>query len=49
MLARFDCDLSLDVHDIEMKESDIFVQPEIYFSFGLSKQQRARIVEAEQE
>ncbi|WP_235951869.1 glycoside hydrolase family 117 protein [Crateriforma spongiae] len=43
MLARFDCDLSLDVHDIEMKESDIFNDPEINFKFGLSEQQRERI------
>ncbi|EMI46771.1 Glycoside hydrolase, family 43 [Rhodopirellula sp. SWK7] len=43
MLARFDCDLSLDVNDIEMKESDIFNDPEINFKFGLSEQQRKRI------
>ena len=43
MLARFDCDLSLDIHDPEMKESDIFNHPEIYFQFGLSKEQRERI------
>ena len=43
MLARFDCDLSLDVHDIEMKERDIFSDPEINFKFGLSERQRKRI------
>lgn len=43
ILARFDCDLSLDVHDPEMKESDIFNHPEIYFQFGLSEKQRQRI------
>ena len=43
MLARFDCDLSLDVHDPEMKESDIFNHPEINFQFGLTKEQRERI------
>ncbi len=43
MLARFDCDLSLDVHDPAMKESDIFNHPEIYFQFGLSEAQRERI------
>lgn len=42
MLARFDCDLSLDIHDPEMKESDIFNHPEIYFQFGLSEKQRQR-------
>jgi hypothetical protein len=46
ILARFDCDLSLDVHDPEMKESDIFVQPEIFFNFGLSEKQRRRIEDA---
>ena len=43
MLARFDCDLSLDTHDPEMKESDIFNDPEINFKFGLSDEQRRRI------
>jgi hypothetical protein len=49
MLARFDCDLSLDVDDIEMKESDIFNDPEINFKFGLSDQQRKRIEDAARE
>lgn len=43
MLARFDCDLSLDWHDPEMKESDIFNHPDINFQFGLSEEQRERI------
>ena len=44
-LARFDCDLSLDLHDPEMKESDIFSDPDIYYKFGLSDTQKQRIVE----
>ncbi len=47
ILARFDCDLSLDIHDPEMKESDIFNDPEINFKFGLSEKQRKRIQESE--
>lgn len=43
MLARFDCDLSLDIHDPEMKESDIFNDSEINFKFGLSEKQLNRI------
>ncbi|MEM6800650.1 MAG: glycoside hydrolase, partial [Bacteroidota bacterium] len=43
MLARFDCDLSLDIHDPKMKESDIFNHPEINFQFGLSESQRQEI------
>ncbi|SMP63582.1 Glycosyl hydrolases family 43 [Neorhodopirellula lusitana] len=43
MLARFDCDLSLDVNDVEMKETDIFNDPDIYFKFKLSETQRERI------
>ncbi len=39
MLARFDCDLSLDLHDPEMKESDIFNHPEIYFELGVILEQ----------
>lgn len=44
MLARFDCDLSLDIHDPEMKETDIFNHPEINFMFGLSDKQKERIM-----
>lgn len=47
MLARFDCDLSLDLHDPEMKESDIFNDPEINFKFGLSNKQLERIERSE--
>lgn len=47
MLARFDCDLSLDIHDPEMKESDIFNHPEISFQFGLSEKQLHRIKSGE--
>ncbi len=43
ILARFDCDLSLDIHDPEMKESDIFNDPEINFKFGLSEKQKNRL------
>ena len=44
ILARFDCDLSLDLDDPEMKESDIFNHPEINFMFGLSVKQHKRIL-----
>ena len=47
MLARFYCDLSLDLDDPEMKESDIFNDPEINFKFGLSKTQLDRIERSE--
>lgn len=46
MLARFDCDLSLDLHDSEMKESDIFNHPDINFKFGLTDKQRQRVDKA---
>ena len=46
ILARFDCDLSLDVHDPIMKRTGLFLSPEVYFSQGLQKSQRERIVEA---
>ena len=44
--ARFDCDLSLDVDDPLMKESDILNHPDIYFQFGLTDEQRKRINQA---
>ncbi len=40
-LARFDCDLSLDFHDPEMKEHNYLWQPEDYYRWGLSKEQKA--------
>jgi len=45
ILARFDCDLSRDHHDPWMKKTEIWFKPEIYFSQGLSKQQRERAIE----
>lgn len=43
ILARFDCNLSQDIHDPEMKKSNHRYSPEHHFRFGLSKQQRERI------
>jgi len=40
ILARFDCDVSQDAHDPSMKQRDLSLKPEAYFSHGLSKQQR---------
>lgn len=43
ILARFDCDLSLDVHDPAMKRTGLYARPDVYFARGLSKQQRQQI------
>ncbi|BCX46219.1 glycosyhydrolase [Haloferula helveola] len=43
ILARFDCDLSLDWHDPAMKQTGIWHRPEVYFSQGLTREQRQRI------
>ena len=43
ILARFDCDLSLDVHDPVMKTTGVWHKPEVYFKQGLSSEQRERI------
>jgi len=40
ILARFDCDLSQDIHDPEMKNTQLWLKPDIYFSKGLSEKQR---------
>lgn len=45
VLTRFDCDLSLDVDDPEMKKSHIDYPPEHHYKFGLSRKQRERIDE----
>lgn len=42
-LYRFDCDLSLDVDDPEMKHHNYRLDPEFYFQLGLTKKQKERI------
>lgn len=46
ILMRFDCDLSQDVDDPEMKRHRPYVRHEQYFKQGLSRNQRTRINEA---
>ncbi|AWB68912.1 glycoside hydrolase [Saccharobesus litoralis] len=48
MLARFDCDLSLDVHDPVMKNSGVYLKPDVYFSQGLNSKQRKAIQQRNQ-
>ena len=43
MLVRFDCDLSQDLDDPEMKQHRVNHQPDVYYQQGLSKKQRTRI------
>lgn len=43
MLVRFDCDLSQDIHDPEMKEHRVIHKPEVYYQQGLSEEQQIRI------
>lgn len=43
VLARFDCDLSRDVDDPEMKRSHIDYTPEHHYRYGLSPRQLERI------
>lgn len=45
MLARFDCDLSLDVHDPEMKNTQVWYGHEVYFGQGLSEKQQTERME----
>ncbi|MFY0652460.1 MAG: glycoside hydrolase [Cyclobacteriaceae bacterium] len=49
ILARFDCDLSLDVDDPAMKTTGIWFKPEYYFQQGLNKDQRDRIARTNEE
>lgn len=43
VLARFDCDLSQDLNDSEMKRNHIYYKPEHYYKQSLSKKQKERI------
>lgn len=45
ILTRFDCDLSQDVHDLQMKKSHSYYRPADYYRHGLNKAQRERIAE----
>ncbi len=47
-LGRFDCDLSQKVNDPSLKKSNILLPNKLYFSQGLTKEQRSRIVNREQ-
>ena len=42
-LVRFDCDLSRDIHDPEMKRHRVNHRPDVYYRQGLSEKQRKRI------
>ncbi|SMP42134.1 Glycosyl hydrolases family 43 [Neorhodopirellula lusitana] len=46
ILARFDCDLSLDWDDPSLKRSGLWFRPDIYFKQALSGAQRKRIAKA---
>lgn len=45
ILMRFDCDLSLDVNDPDMKAHSYLYPPEFYYQRGLNQKQWARIME----
>jgi len=49
ILARFDCDLSRDVNDPELKRTGVWHEPDVYFEQGLNKAQRERILKANRE
>ncbi|MCS7469105.1 family 43 glycosylhydrolase [Stieleria sp. ICT_E10.1] len=44
ILARFDCDLSLDLNDPAMKRTGDYHKPDVFFRQGLSSQQKVRIL-----
>ncbi|SMP42625.1 Glycosyl hydrolases family 43 [Neorhodopirellula lusitana] len=46
ILARFDCDLSQDVDDPQMKRTGLYLRPEVHFQQGLGGAQRKRVDEA---
>ncbi|MDO6470393.1 family 43 glycosylhydrolase [Maribacter sp. 1_MG-2023] len=43
ILTRFDCDLSLDIDDQDMKKAHVYHKPEFYYKQGLNKEQQERI------
>ena len=49
ILIRFDCDLSLNVDDQDMKHHNEYYRPEHYYKHGLNKKQRERIAKQNKE
>ena len=45
ILVRFDCDLSLDFHDPDMKKTHYRFTPEQHFRFGLNNKQKKRVAD----
>lgn len=43
VLLRFDCDLSLDINDQEMKGHNYYYKPDFFYKHSLSKKQKERI------
>lgn len=48
VLTRFDCDLSRDVHDYDMKKHNEYYKPEFYYQHALNQKQLERIKRANQ-
>ncbi|MHB8900866.1 MAG: glycoside hydrolase family 117 protein [Thermoguttaceae bacterium] len=48
IIARFDCDLSLDLHDPTLKSPHVWLRPDVYFDQSLNKAQKARILKENQ-
>jgi len=46
VLLRFDCDLSQQIHDPQMKKHNTYYKPEFYYKHGLSKEQRSNRAKA---
>lgn len=48
IIARFDCDLSLDLDDPDLKSPHVWHRPEVHFEQGLGKEQKTRILKENQ-
>lgn len=49
ILLRFDCDLSQDIDDQDMKHHNSYYKPDFYYKHGLNKKQRERIAKMNKE
>ncbi len=49
ILTRFDCDLSQDVDDYDMKHHNEYYKPDFYFKHGLNKTQKKNIAKRNKE
>ncbi|TWT49377.1 Glycosyl hydrolases family 43 [Rubripirellula amarantea] len=48
-LARFDCDLSLDIDDPRMKNTNVFHKPDVFYAQRINRKEREKVLRSAEE